>query len=146
MPHRIVVAGAGYAGACAAGHLARRLHPADVEVTVVDPGPDFVERIRLHQLAAAARRIPLAGLFAGTGVRLRAARVTAVDPERRTVTVADAAPRDAAGAIDRLDHDTLLHALASTVADRGVPGVAEHAFHVAGRPAPPDAPRRVVTG
>ena len=33
-----------------------------------------------------------------------------------------------------LGYDTLLYALGSHVADHGVPGVAEHAFDVAGRP------------
>ncbi|MGH3311421.1 MAG: oxidoreductase, partial [Streptomyces sp.] len=51
MKHRIVVLGAGYAGAFAAGNLARRLSPADTEITVVNAVPDFVERMRLHQLA-----------------------------------------------------------------------------------------------
>lgn len=131
MPHRITVLGAGYAGAYAAGQLARRLHPDDVEITVVNAEPDFVERLRLHQLAAGhdLRRHDLAEVFAGTGIRLRLARVTALDPEHRTVTVTDG------GGTDRLDYDTLVYALGSTAADHGVPGVAEHAFHVAARPA-----------
>ncbi|MBB4908769.1 NAD(P)/FAD-dependent oxidoreductase [Actinophytocola algeriensis] len=130
MKHRIVVLGAGYAGAYAAGNLARRLSPADTEITVVNAEPDFVERLRMHQLAA-GRRIEapkLADVFAGTGIRLRLARVTAVDPERQVVAVADA---DGGG---ELGYDTLLYTLGSHVADRGVPGVAEHAFDVAGRP------------
>ncbi|CAL9604815.1 NADH dehydrogenase-like protein YjlD [Actinosynnema sp. ALI-1.44] len=131
MPHRITVLGAGYAGAYAAGQLARRLHPDDVEITVVNAEPDFVERLRLHQLAAGhdLRRYDLAEVFAGTGIRLRIARVTEIDVERRVVTVTDD------DGVDRLDHDTLLYALGSTAADHGVAGVAEHAFHVAARPA-----------
>jgi glycine/D-amino acid oxidase-like deaminating enzyme len=46
MKHRIVVLGAGYAGAFAAGNLARRLSAADTEITVVNAVPDFVEPIR----------------------------------------------------------------------------------------------------
>ncbi len=128
MGHRIVVLGAGYAGASAAGYLARHLHRDDFEITVVNAEPDFVERMRLHQLAAGQelRRYGLAEMFAGTGIRLRLAHVTAVDAERRTVTVSDG---------DRLEYDTLLYSLGSTTADHAVPGVAEHAFHVAGRPA-----------
>ncbi|GHH19259.1 NAD(P)/FAD-dependent oxidoreductase [Streptomyces rubradiris] len=129
MKHRIVVLGAGYAGAFAAGNLARRLSPADAEITVVNAVPDFVERMRLHQLASgqdlAFRK--LADVFAGTGVRLRLARVTGVDPERRTVAVADAD-----GADGELAYDTLLYALGSSAAHHGVPGVAEYAFDVAG--------------
>ncbi|MGV9310414.1 NAD(P)/FAD-dependent oxidoreductase [Nonomuraea sp. NPDC004354] len=130
MKHRIVVLGAGYAGAYVAGNLARRLSPADTEITVVNAEPDFVERLRLHQLAAGqeieARK--LADVFAGTGIRLRLARVTAVAPERQVVAVADA---DGGG---ELAYDTLFYALGSHVADRGFPGVAEHAFDVTGRP------------
>ena len=131
MKHRIVVLGAGYAGAYAAGTLARRLSPEDTEVTVVNAEPDFVQRLRLHQLAAGQEiEAPqLADVFAGTGIRLRLARVTAVDPERQVVAVADA---EGGG---ELGYDTLLYALGSHVADHGVPGVAEHAFHVTGRPA-----------
>lgn len=125
MKHRIVVLGAGYAGAFAAGNLARRLSPADVEVTVVNAAPDFVERMRLHQLAAGQDLSfrPLAEVFAGTGVRLRRARVTALHPERRTVELDGG---------DELGYDTLLYALGSAAADRGVPGVAEHAHDVTG--------------
>ncbi|MFI0367863.1 NAD(P)/FAD-dependent oxidoreductase [Actinomadura sp. 1N219] len=130
MKHRIVVLGAGYAGAYVAGNLARRLSPADTEITVVNAVPDFVQRMRLNQLAAgreiAAPR--LADVFAGTGVRLRLARVTAVDPERRVVVVADA------GGGGEVGYDTLVYALGSRGADQSVPGVAEHAFDVAARP------------
>ncbi|MFJ4817732.1 NAD(P)/FAD-dependent oxidoreductase [Streptomyces sp. NPDC088801] len=128
MKHRIVVLGAGYAGAYVAGNLVRRLSPADTEITVVNAVPYFVQRLRLNQLAA-GREIEapqLADVFAGTGIRLRVARVTAVDPERRVVA-------DAEGGGD-LGYDTLVYALGSHGDDHGVPGVAEHAFDVAARP------------
>ncbi|MGW0771485.1 NAD(P)/FAD-dependent oxidoreductase [Streptomyces sp. NPDC002676] len=129
MKHRIVVLGAGYAGAYVAGNLARRLSLADTEITVVNAEPDFVERLRLHQLAAGQQieALKLADVFAGTGIRLHLARVTAVDPERQVVAVADAGGGE-------FGYDTLLYALGSHVADHGVPGVAEHAFDVTGRP------------
>ncbi|MGW5667485.1 NAD(P)/FAD-dependent oxidoreductase [Micromonospora sp. NPDC003776] len=130
MKHRIVVLGAGYAGAYAAGNLARRLSPADTQITVVNAEPDFVQRLRLHELAA-GREIEapkLADVFAGTGIRLRLARVTAVDPERQVVAVADADGRG------ELGYDTLLYALGSHGDDRGVPGAVEHAFDIAARP------------
>ncbi|MEV0338255.1 FAD-dependent oxidoreductase [Nocardia sp. NPDC050713] len=131
MKHRIVVLGAGYAGAFSAGYLARQLHSDDFEITVVNAEPDFVERLRNHQLAAGQelRHRPLTEVFAGTDIRLRVARVTGVDVEHRTVTVADGA------GIGLLEYDTLLYALGSSVADHGVPGVDEHAYHVAARPA-----------
>ncbi|MDH6513900.1 FAD-dependent oxidoreductase [Streptomyces sp. SAI-090] len=129
MKHRIVVLGAGYAGSYVAGTLGRRLSPADTEITVVNAEPDFVQRLRLHQLAA-GREIDapqLADVFAGTGVRLRLARVTAVDPEHQVVAVADA---DGGG---ELGYDTLVYALGSHGATHGVPGAAEHGFDVASR-------------
>ncbi|MCF2131729.1 FAD-dependent oxidoreductase [Strepomyces sp. STD 3.1] len=132
MKHRIVVLGAGYAGAYVAGILARRLSQADTEITVINAEPDFVQRLRLHQLAA-GRKVEapkLADVFAGTAIRLLLARVATVDPERQIVSLADVdADADA-----ELGYDTLLYALGSQVADHGVPGVAEHAFDVAARP------------
>jgi NADH dehydrogenase FAD-containing subunit len=126
--HRIVVLGAGYAGAFAAGNLARRLSSADIEITVVNAVPDFVERMRLHQLAIGQDLSfrKLADIFAGTGIRLRLARVAAVDPERRTVAVTGE------DGDSELAYDTLLYTLGSSVAHHGVPGVAEYAFNVTG--------------
>lgn len=131
MQHRIIVLGAGYAGAFGAGYLARHLHSDDFEITVVNAEPDFVERLRNHQLAAGQtlKHRPLAKMFAGTGIRLRVARVNAIDPDNKTVTVTDDY------GLELLEYDTLLYALGSTAADHGVPGVNEHAFHVAARPA-----------
>ncbi|MET8282571.1 FAD-dependent oxidoreductase [Micromonospora sp. NPDC005174] len=131
MKHRIVVLGAGYAGAIAAGRLARRLHPDDIEITVVNAEADFVERVRMHQLATGQdlTHRPLSTVYAGTGVRVRLARVTAVDVDRRTVALTDEQ-----GA-DEIAYDTLVYALGSTAAEHGVPGVAEHAYDIAGRPA-----------
>ncbi|MEU9924985.1 FAD-dependent oxidoreductase [Streptomyces griseoluteus] len=128
MQHRIVVLGAGYAGAYVAGTLARRLSPADTEITVVNAEPEFVQRLRLHQLAAGQEiEAPqLTDVFAGTGIRLCLARVTAVDPERQVVHVADGG--------GELGYDTLLYALGSHGDGRAVAGAAEHAFDVAARP------------
>ncbi|MFD1815080.1 NAD(P)/FAD-dependent oxidoreductase [Rhodococcus gannanensis] len=50
---RIVVVGAGYAGVTAANRIRARAG-SDVTVTMVNPIPEFVERIRLHQHAAGA--------------------------------------------------------------------------------------------
>ncbi|MFG2925345.1 NAD(P)/FAD-dependent oxidoreductase [Streptomyces sp. NPDC048305] len=129
MKHRIVVLGAGYTGAVAAGRLARRLRREDVSLTLVDAEPDFVERVRLHQLAAGQDLTPrpFAEMFAGTGVELKLARVTGVDVDRRTVAVSGA---DGA---EELPYDTLVHALGSSWNTHGVPGAAEHAHDISGR-------------
>ncbi|MEV7167130.1 NAD(P)/FAD-dependent oxidoreductase [Streptomyces microflavus] len=128
--HRIIVIGAGYSGAIAAGRLARRLRRQDVAITLVNAEPDFVERVRMHQLAVGQELRPrlFSEMFAGTGVRLRLARVTAVDVDRRTVTVTDGQ------STEELPYDTLVYALGSAWNTQGVPGTAEHAHDIAGRP------------
>ncbi|XVV09802.1 NAD(P)/FAD-dependent oxidoreductase [Actinoplanes sp. CA-131856] len=121
MQHRIIVLGAGYAGAITAGRLAKRLRTEDVAITLVNASPDFVERVRNHQVAvgAALKPRPLTAMFANTGVALRIASVTAVDVSRRTVSLTDG----------ELSYDTLVYALGST--SNGTP---EHAYELAGRP------------
>ncbi|MEU0344725.1 FAD-dependent oxidoreductase [Streptomyces bobili] len=134
MQQRIIVLGAGYAGAIAAGRLAKRLHREDVTITLVNAEPDFVERVRMHQLAVGQdlRPRPFSEMFAGTGVRLKFARVTAVDVDRRTVSVTGtgAGPNG----VEELAYDTLVYALGSGWNPQGVPGTAEHAHEIAGRP------------
>ncbi|MDN0198345.1 FAD-dependent oxidoreductase [Streptomyces sp. S.PNR 29] len=131
MQHRIIVLGAGYTGAVAAGRLARRLHREDVAITVVNAEPDFVERVRMHQLAVGQdlRPRPLGEMFAGTGVELKLAKVTGVDVDRKTVSVTDAG-----GIEESLEYDTLVYALGSGWNDQGVPGTAEYAHEIASRP------------
>lgn len=125
MKHRIVVLGAGYTGTGAAGLLARRLPLDQVEIVLVNAAPDFVERVRLHQIATGQQlqSRSLTEIFAGTGVRVEIARVGAVDVDRRTVELTDGAT---------LTYDTLIYALGSTAADAGIPGVAEYAHNLSG--------------
>ncbi|MCX3291710.1 FAD-dependent oxidoreductase [Streptomyces sp. NEAU-H22] len=135
MQHRIVVLGAGYTGATAAGRLARRLRSEDVAITLVNAEPDFVERVRMHQLATGQDLAPrpFREMFEGTGVALKQGKVTAVDVDRRTVSVA---ALDATGEAkdQELEYDTLVYALGSGWNDQGVPGTAEHAHEIASRP------------
>ncbi|MGW9026499.1 NAD(P)/FAD-dependent oxidoreductase [Streptomyces sp. NPDC055722] len=130
MQHRIIVLGAGYTGAIAAGRLAKRLHREDVAITLVNAEPDFVERVRMHQLAVGQdlKPRPLSEMFAGTGVELKLAKVTGVDVDRKTVAVIDA------NGAEELGYDTLVYALGSGWNDRGVPGTAEHAHEIGSRP------------
>jgi NADH dehydrogenase FAD-containing subunit len=127
MQHRIVVLGAGYSGAIAAGRLAKRLHREEVTVTLVNAEPDFVERVRMHQLATGQHLEvrPLSEMFAGTGVVLKLAKVTGVDVNRKTVAVDGA---------EKLEYDTLVYALGSGWNAQGVPGAAEYAYELASRP------------
>ncbi|MEU6365249.1 FAD-dependent oxidoreductase [Streptomyces sp. NPDC046931] len=130
MQHRIIVLGAGYTGAIAAGRIARRLHRDDVAITLVNAESDFVERVRMHQLAVGQdlEPRPFSEMFAGTGVELKLAKVTGVDVDRRTVAVVDA------NGAEELEYDTLVYALGSGWNDQGVPGTAEHAHEIASRP------------
>lgn len=138
--HRIIVLGAGYSGAIAAGRLAKRLRSEDVAITLVNAEPDFVERVRMHQLAVGQELAPrpFSEMFAGTGVALKYAKVTAVDADRKRVTVVDvktdADPDADPDGAEELPYDTLVYALGSGWNSQGVPGTAEHAHEIAGRP------------
>ncbi|MFJ4470038.1 NAD(P)/FAD-dependent oxidoreductase [Streptomyces sp. NPDC089424] len=130
MQHRIIVLGAGYAGAVAAGRLAKRLRREDAVITLVNAEPDFVERVRMHELAVGRplRPRPFSEMFAGTGVVLKIAKVTGVDADRKTVAVTGT------GGAEELVYDTLVYALGSGWNGQGVPGTAEHAYEIASRP------------
>lgn len=47
---RVVIVGAGYAGTIAANRLVRKV--PDAAVTMINPRPDFIERVRLHEQLA----------------------------------------------------------------------------------------------
>ena len=117
----IVVIGGGYAGTLAANHL--RLRP-DVDVTLVNPRPVFVERIRLHQLAAGSGSAAVDyGTLLGKGIRL------IVDNAER-INAADCQVELTSG--DVLDYDYLIYAVGSTgMLPAAVPGAAEFAYPVA---------------
>ncbi|GHB54981.1 NADH dehydrogenase [Streptomyces cirratus] len=116
----VVVIGGGYAGVMAANRLTQR---GDLTVTLVNPRPDFVHRIRLHQLvggsdtAVVAYRDVLA-----EGVRLVVDSVARIDAGDRRLALASG------GA---LGYDYLVYAVGSGSADPGVPGAAESAYPIA---------------
>lgn len=115
MLHRVVIVGAGYAGLLAAARLARA---PGVAVTVVEPSPVFVERIRLHQRAAGQRSKARALTeFLAPGVRWVQTRATAIELAARRVRLADG---------QAVDYDQLVLAIGSVVERERVPGVREH--------------------
>jgi NADH dehydrogenase FAD-containing subunit len=126
MKHRIVVLGAGYSGAVAAGRLAARLYRDEVSITVVNGEADFVERVRMHEVATGRdlKLRPFEKIYAGTGVEVQVAKVVGVDVERKTVALDTG----------ELEYDTLIYALGSGWTPRGVPGAADHAYEIASRP------------
>lgn len=116
----VVVIGGGYAGVMAADRLTRR---ADVTVTLVNPRPAFVHRIRLHQLAA------------GTGGAVVDYREVLADGVRLVVDTAariDAAGRRVAlTSGGSVGYDYLVYAVGSGSADPLVPGAAEFGHPIA---------------
>jgi NADH:ubiquinone reductase (H+-translocating) len=121
--HRIVVLGAGYAGQLAAKLAARR---TGAHVTLLNAQDRFVERVRLHQLAAGQplREVRIRELLDGTDVELVVDRVTGIDAAQRTVQLAQAKRT--------VPYDTLVYVLGSQADTDGVPGAAVHAHTVAG--------------
>jgi NADH dehydrogenase FAD-containing subunit len=137
MPHNILILGAGYTGAIAAGRLAKRLHGNEVTITLVNAEPDFVERVRMHQLATGQplKPRPFSEIFANTSVTVKLARVTAIDTETRTVSVTSVATSPAPDQpAEELPYDTLVYALGSTWTTHETPGVTDHAHELASRP------------
>ncbi|GCD42212.1 dehydrogenase [Streptomyces paromomycinus] len=101
---KILVAGAGYAGTIAANRLAKKVKSA--QITVLNPRPDFVERVRLHEQVAGtgAAAVPLASMLS-EGIATRVGTVDKIG--------------DGQVALDdgvRLDFDHLFLAVGSTAA------------------------------
>ena len=117
----VVVIGGGYAGTLAANHLRLR---ADVDITVVNPRPMFVERIRLHQFVAGTGTATVDyGSLLGDGIQLVVDTAEQIDTAHRTIELAT-------GAV--LDFDYLIYAVGSTgTTPSTVPGAAEFAYPIA---------------
>lgn len=119
---RVVVIGGGYAGTLAANRLRQR---PDLEVTLVNPRPVFVERIRLHQLVADTGAATADyGTLLGEGIQLVVDAVERIDTaDRRLLLTSGTA----------LAYDYLIYAVGSTgvvPAQDAVPGAAEFAHSI----------------
>ncbi|NBE50980.1 NAD(P)/FAD-dependent oxidoreductase [Streptomyces boluensis] len=116
---QVVVIGGGYAGVMAANRLTQR---DDVTVTLINPRPDLVHRIRLHQLVGGSDDAVVAYEdVLAERVRLVVDTVTRIDAAARSVTLtADAT----------LGYDYLIYAVGSGSAEPSVPG-AEFAYPIA---------------
>jgi NADH dehydrogenase len=115
----VVVIGGGYAGTVAANHLQTR---RDLAVTLVNPRPEFVERIRLHQMVAdtGSATVDYSDML-HPGVSLVVNTATEIDAANRQVRLASGS---------RLRYDYLIYAVGSTAAPEGVPGAAEFAYPI----------------
>ena len=114
----VVVIGGGYAGVLAANRLQGT---PGVAVTLVNPRPEFVERIRLHQLAAGNHDATAAyDTLLGAGVRLLVDGAERIDADIRQVQLTSG---------EVLDYDYLVYAVGSTGGvPASVPGAAEFAY------------------
>ncbi|WP_243064805.1 NAD(P)/FAD-dependent oxidoreductase [Humibacter sp. RRB41] len=119
--HKVVVIGGGYSGALAANHL--RLGD-DIDITLVNPRSEFVERVRLHQLAAGTRDATVGfDTILADDVRLVVDTATRIDTRARTVHLASG---------DTLDFDYAIYAVGSTGSiPSSVPGARDFAVSVA---------------
>jgi NADH dehydrogenase FAD-containing subunit len=116
----VIVIGGGYAGVMAANRLTQR---DDVTVTVINPRPDFVARLRLHQRVAGTHDAVVGYQdVLAEGVGLVVDSVTRIDAAERTVTLS---------AGDTLGYDYLVYAVGSGSAETRVPGAAAHAYPIA---------------
>lgn len=118
---KVVVIGGGYAGTIAANRLRTR---PDVDVTLVNPRPEFVERIRLHQFVARSGEATIDyGTLLGDGIELVVDSATRIDTAARKVLLAPG---------HELAYDYVIYAVGSTGATpASVPGTAEYAYDVA---------------
>ncbi|ASD21766.1 hypothetical protein B7495_06370 [Cryobacterium sp. LW097] len=123
--HRVVVIGAGYAGILAANRVQASLTAAEgrrVRVAMVNPRTDFIERVRLHEVAAGVRTsaaIPLDDMLHDR-IEIVLGTVLRIDAPARVLSVATS------GGITSEPYDTLVYAVGSTAA-LGVPGADEFA-------------------
>jgi NADH dehydrogenase len=120
-PH-VVVIGGGYAGTLAANHLRLR---GDIDITLVNPRPKFVERIRLHQLVAGTGEATADyGTLLGEGIQLLVDSASRINTAAQTVEfVSGRRP---------VHYDYVIYAVGSTGAvPASVPGAAEFAYPIA---------------
>jgi NADH dehydrogenase FAD-containing subunit len=111
---RVVVIGGGYAGTMAANRLTQR---PDVDVTLVNPGREFVERVRLHQLVAGTHdAVRDFAAVLSPRVRLVVDTATRIDAADRMVELMSGST---------IAYDYLVYAAGSAGAAPTVPGAAE---------------------
>lgn len=123
----IIVLGAGYAGMLATVRLAGKTRGLDRRITLMNAADIFVERIRLHEMAAGQtlRLQPLTEILRGTGVTFVQGVVDRIDADQRRVVVqTETGTRTVA-------YDRLLYALGSITDRDTVPGVSDYAYTLA---------------
>jgi NADH:quinone reductase (non-electrogenic) len=119
--HRVVVIGGGFAGTLAANRLQQN---TNIDITLLNPRPEFVQRLRLHQFVAGTGDATADyGTVLGDGVQLVVDNATRIDTAARKVNLESGRA---------LDYDYVIYAVGSTAAvPASVPGAAEFAYPLA---------------
>jgi NADH dehydrogenase len=119
--HKVVVIGGGFAGTLAANRLQQN---PGIDITLVNPRPKFVQRLRLHQVVAGTGDATVDyGTILGDGVRLLVDSAARIDTTAREVLLESG---------DTLQYDYVIYAAGSTAAvPASIPGAAEFAYPLA---------------
>jgi NADH dehydrogenase FAD-containing subunit len=127
--HTILVIGGGYAGIMAANRLRSSLTGAEaatVRITMISPAGQFVERVRLHQVAAGSlpsAAWPLKQMLHGD-IDVVSGSVMTIDPVAQQVTATTSEGTRV------MPYDSLIYTVGSMAA-LSTPGVAEHSYPLA---------------
>jgi NADH dehydrogenase FAD-containing subunit len=123
-PTQILILGAGYAGLMAALRLSGKTKNLDVQLTLVDASPVFVQRPRLHHIAV-DQQVPemtIEDLIRGTRIDFLEGWISGLDPVAQQVEV------QIGGSVHNRHYDYLVFALGSQVDRSSIPGVGQHAY------------------
>ncbi|MBC7870225.1 MAG: FAD-dependent oxidoreductase [Chitinophagaceae bacterium] len=120
----IIIIGAGYAGMIAAMRLAGKTGKHRVEITLVNPSELFVERIRLHQVAAGQtlRQRSIPHLLRGTGIKFVQGFAGMINTTERRVSV------NTAENTQQIAYDYLVYTAGSMIDTDSIPGIHEYAY------------------
>ncbi len=123
MSQQILILGAGYAGMMNALRLAKKTQDEDVQITLVNMTPHFIERVRLHQHATNQdiQQVPIESLIKGLNIRFVQGKVVSMQPKVNSVTVNTNEGEQV------LSYHILVYALGSRVDRETIPGIREHA-------------------
>ena len=123
MAKRVLIIGAGYAGATAALTLSKKKKKTDIEVTVIDKNNYQTLLTELHEVAgnrvaADAIKVPLNRVFQYTDIKHYKDEIKEFDFDNNVVRSAD----------KEYKYDYLILAMGSQVNYYGIPGLKENSF------------------
>ncbi|GAB1420228.1 FAD-dependent oxidoreductase [Anaerolineales bacterium] len=121
---KIIIIGAGYAGLMSALMLGKKARKMGLKVSLINPSPDFQEKIRLHQVLTGqgVKGHPIEALLKGSGVEFIQGKVLDIQKDADAVVV-----ERQGGQREVLGYDRLILAMGSIPKMEGVKGLAEYA-------------------